>query len=94
MYALQDSAVRAQRGYMSNTVIDRWIIGGLMMAVSVILWWLLLDTRSNVATSSIIININSSRLSSLESRTDNLERTVWEIKEELRQHRAVVERQK
>ena len=79
---------------MNNTVIDRWIIGGLMMAVSVILWWLLVDTRNNMAISSSIVGINSSRLSSLESRADNLERNIWEIKEELRQHRAVAERQK
>lgn len=74
------------------SIIDRWIIGGLLAALSFVLWWIVLDIRTQSNLATIISNQNSMRLVDLERRILTLEGTYMELKGELRQNRAVTER--
>lgn len=73
-------------------MVDRWVMGGLMVMLSAVLWWLILDTRANEKATALIVTLDSSRITNNEARLDHLERTVWEINDELRRHRAFTEK--
>jgi len=79
----------------TNTVtfssLDRWLIGGLVGALSVILWWMLLDLRNDLRLLTAVVGINGNRITTVESRLSAIEAAHIELKLDLKEHRAFTE---
>ena len=71
--------------------LDRLIIGGLVSALSVILWWMLLDLRSDLRQLTNTVSTNGNRITTVESRLMAIEAAHAELKQDLREHRASTE---
>jgi len=68
------------------TSLDRWIIGGLVMALTGILWFLLLDARAEISRLVSIVNTNGNRITALEQRALWQEKLQFELRDELKHH--------
>ena len=79
----------------TNTVtfssLDRWLIGGLVGALSIILWWMLLDLRNDLRLLTTVVGINGNRITTVESRLSAIEAAHIELKLDLKEHRAFTE---
>ena len=79
----------------TNTVtfssLDRWLIGGLVGALSVILWWMLLDLRNDLRLLTAVVGINGNRITTVESRLSAIEAAHADLKLDLKEHRAFTE---
>ena len=79
----------------SGTVVfsslDRWLIGGLVGALSVILWWMLLDLRNDLRLLTAVVGINGNRITTVENRLSTIEATHIELKLDLKEHQAFTE---
>ena len=71
--------------------LDRLIIGGLVSALSVILWWMLLDVRSDLRNLTNTVSINGNRITTVESRLSAIEAAHIELKLDLKEHRSFTE---
>ena len=71
--------------------LDRILIGGLVSALSVILWWMLLDLRSDVRQLSSTVSINGNRITTVESRLSAIEAAHFDLKMDLKEHRVNTE---
>jgi hypothetical protein len=78
----------------SMSATERWIIGSLMLGLSAVIWFLILDVRSDVRTVTNIVHINSNRLTALEGKTIWLEQASIELRKDLSEHRVLTERSK
>ena len=76
---------------VSFSSLDRWIIGGLVGALSMILWWMLLDVRSDLKNLTNTVSINGNRITTIESRLSAIEAAHTELKLDLKEHRAFTE---
>ena len=79
----------------TNTVafssLDRWMIGGLVGALSVILWWMLLDLRSDLRQLTNTVSTNGNRITTVESRLSAIEAAHADLKVDLKEHRVFTE---
>ena len=79
----------------TNTVtfssLDRLLIGGLVSALSVILWWMLLDLRNDLRLLTAVVGINGNRITTVESRLSAIEAAHADLKVDLKEHRAFTE---
>jgi len=66
---------------------ERWIMGLLLMALSAVLWFVILDTREAVRLVASTVHVNSGRLSSMEARVAAIELMHAELKSDLKEHR-------
>ena len=66
---------------------DRWIMGLLLMALSAVLWFVILDTRETQRLLAVTVHVNSGRISSVEARVSSVETANTEIKVDLKEHR-------
>ena len=71
--------------------LDRILIGGLVSALSVILWWMLLDLRGDVRHLSGTVSINGNRITTVETRLSAIEAAHTDLKMDLKEHRAFTE---
>ena len=71
--------------------LDRWLIGGLVGALSVILWWMLLDLRNDLRLLTAVVGINGNRITTVESRLSAIEAAHADLKVDLKEHRAFTE---
>ena len=76
---------------MSFSPLDRWLIGGLVGALSIILWWMLLDLRNDLRLLTAVVGINGNRITTVESRLSAIEAAHIELKVDLKEHRIVTE---
>ena len=76
---------------MSFSPLDRWLIGGLVGALSIILWWMLLDLRNDLRLLTAVVGINGNRITTVESRLSAIEAAHIELKLDLKEHRAFTE---
>jgi len=72
---------------------DRWVMGLLLMALSAVLWFVILDTREAVRLVASTVHVNSGRISSMESRVASVEVAHTELKVDLKEHRYRTEEQ-
>ena len=72
---------------------DRWVMGLLLMALSAVLWFVILDTREAVRLVAVTVHVNSGRISSMEARVAAIEMMHAEIKSDLKEHRYRTEEQ-
>ena len=70
---------------------DQWIIGGLVVALSAVLWFVLLDTRTETHNLMSTAVTNTGRISILETRVNWLEKTLMDLQLELHEHRRLME---
>ena len=63
------------------TAQDRWLLSGIFVLLMALTAWLL-NT----------VSINTGRISVLEQRANTTDRTIWEMRDELKQHRTQTER--
>ena len=71
--------------------LDRLIIGGLISALSVILWWMLLDAKTDLRVLTNTVSTNGNRISTIESRLSAIEAAHIELKADLKEHRSFTE---
>jgi hypothetical protein len=71
--------------------LDRLLIGGLVSALSVILWWMLLDLRNDLRLLTAVVGTNGNRITTVESRLSAIEAAHIELKLDLKEHRAFTE---
>ena len=71
--------------------LDRFLIGGLVSALSVILWWMLLDLRNDLRNLTATVSVNGNRITTIESRLMAIEAAHAELKQDLREHRVASE---
>ena len=71
--------------------LDRILIGGLVSALSVILWWMLLDLRGDVRQLSGTVSINGNRITTVETRLSAIEVAHTDLKMDLKEHRVNTE---
>ena len=71
--------------------LDRWIIGGLAGALSVILWWIMLDLRHDLRDLTTTVSTNGNRITTVESRLSAIEAAHIELKLDLKEHRVFTE---
>ena len=76
---------------MSFSPLDRWLIGGLVGALSIILWWMLLDLRNDLRLLTAVVGINGNRITTVESRLSAIEAAHADLKVDLKEHRAFTE---
>ena len=76
---------------MTFSSLDRLLIGGLVSALSVILWWMLLDLRSDLRNLTTTVSTNGNRITTVESRLSAIEAAHIELKLDLKEHRAFTE---
>ena len=78
-------------GTVAFSSLDRWIIGGLVGALSVILWWIMLDLRSDLRQLTNTVSTNGNRITTVESRLSAIEAAHADLKVDLKEHRAFTE---
>ena len=78
-------------GTVAFSSLDRWLIGGLVGALSVILWWMLLDLRNDLRLLTAVVGTNGNRITTVESRLSAIEAAHIELKLDLKEHRAFTE---
>jgi len=83
--------VNEPSGTVAFSSLDRWLIGGLVGALSVILWWMLLDLRNDLRLLTAVVGINGNRITTVESRLSAIEAAHIELKLDLKEHRAFTE---
>ena len=66
---------------------DRWVMGMLLMALSAVLWFVILDTREALRVVVSTVHVNSGRISSMEARVASVEAAHSELKVDLKEHR-------
>jgi len=66
---------------------DRWVMGLLLMALSAVLWFVILDTREALRVVVSTVHVNSGRISSMEARVAAIEMMHAELKSDLKEHR-------
>ena len=71
--------------------LDRILIGGLVSALSVVLWWMLLDLRSDVRQLSSTVSINGNRITTVEARLSAIEAAHFDLKLDMKEHRVNTE---
>ena len=71
--------------------LDRWIIGGLVGALSVILWWIMMDLRSDLRQLTNTVSTNGNRITTVESRLSAIEAAHADLKVDLKEHRVFTE---
>lgn len=71
--------------------LDRFLIGGLVSALSGILWWVFLDVRNDVRELSNTAFVNANRITIVESRLSSIEIAYAELKADLKEHRKTTE---
>ena len=76
---------------MSIPELYRWIIGALLVSLSAILWWILLDVKQQGVDLQATVMINSNRITDIERRVSTFELAALELKDELKTHRVVTE---
>ena len=70
---------------------DRWIIGALLFALAAVLWWIMLDIRTQSTALAVTVGIDSNRLTDLERRATMLEESHLDLKNEIKGHRQITE---
>jgi len=83
--------VEEPKSLVTFSSLDRILIGGLVSALSVILWWMLLDLRSDVRHLSGTVSINGNRITTVETRLSAIEAAHIELKMDLKEHRVNTE---
>ena len=78
-------------GTVAFSSLDRWIIGGLVGALSVILWWIMLDLRNDLRNLTTTVSTNGNRITTVESRLSAIEAAHIELKLDLKEHRVFTE---
>ena len=68
-------------------------MGLLLMALSAVLWFVILDTREAVHVVASTVHVNSGRISSMEARVASVEAAHSELKVDLKEHRYHTEEQ-
>ena len=76
---------------MTFSSLDRLLIGGLVSALSVILWWMLLDLRNDLRLLTVVVGINGNRITTVENRLSAIEAAHIELKLDLKEHRVFTE---
>lgn len=70
---------------------DRWIIGALLFALAAVLWWIMLDIRTQSNLLALTVGVNTNRITDIERRIDTIENAHTELKDEIKTHRTVTE---
>ena len=83
--------VNEPSGTVAFSSLDRLLIGGLVSALSVILWWMLLDLRNDLRLLTAVVGITGNRITTVESRLSAIEAAHIELKLDLKEHRAFTE---
>ena len=78
-------------GTVTFSSLDRLLIGGLVSALSVILWWMLLDLRNDLRLLTAVVGTNGNRITTVESRLSAIEAAHADLKVDLKEHRAFTE---
>ena len=78
-------------GTVAFSSLDRLLIGGLVSALSVILWWMLLDLRNDLRLLTAVVGTNGNRITTVESRLSAIEAAHADLKVDLKEHRAFTE---
>ena len=73
-------------------IVDRWIIGALVMALSGMSWFIVLDMKEEIKGLTTTAQTNGVRITILENRLTAISDSHAELRKALDAHRAASER--